>query len=66
MCIPSDFPWGKTGYIPIIPPGGNLVYIRFSGGKFEYIPIFQGGNSSMGEKLGCNIGPFLTQTENNW
>ena len=36
------------------------VYTRFSRGKFEYIPIFPGANSSIGEKLGCNTGTVLT------
>lgn len=40
----------------------NLVYTRFSGRKFEYIPIFSGGNVIMGEKLGCNTGNKISDS----
>jgi len=57
MCIRiPDYPWGENWVYTNFFPGENLVYTRFSGGKFDNIPIFPGGNSSMGEKLGCNTG----------
>jgi len=50
MCIRiPDFPWGENWVYTNFFPGENLVYTRFSGGKFDNIPIFPGGNSSMGE-----------------
>ena len=60
MCIRiPDFPWRENWVYTNFSPGENLLYTRFSGGKFEYIPIFPEGNSSMGEKLGCT-GPAYT------
>jgi hypothetical protein len=42
--------------------GGNLVYTRFVGRKFEYIPIFVGGNVIMGKKLGCITGNKISDS----